>query len=95
MRSDVACYFDGRAVGCIACAYGWQATGSTLAALRSIVHALRGWPTPIGVAVNSSLKVFDEAGECLDSGLATQLELMARQVVEFARMRMAQSAQRE
>ena len=41
---------DGRAyladvpVGLIATAYGWQATGSTIAALRSIVHALRGWP---------------------------------------------------
>lgn len=38
-------YLEGRTVGCIACAYGWQATGSTLNALRTIVHALRGWPT--------------------------------------------------
>jgi FMN reductase len=49
MRQDDAVYFEGRAVGCIACACGWQATGSTLATLRSIVHALRGWPAPIGV----------------------------------------------
>jgi FMN reductase len=42
MRGDTAVYFDGRAVGRIACAYGWQATGSTLAALRSIAHARRG-----------------------------------------------------
>src|SRR5262245_19918429 len=41
MRDCEAAYFDGRAVGCIACASGWQATGSTLAALRAIVHALR------------------------------------------------------
>ena len=33
-----------------------------MAALRSIAHALRGWPTPVGVAVNSSLKVFDAEG---------------------------------
>ena len=95
MRADPAVYFDGRAVGCIACAYGWQATGSTLAALRSIVHALRGWPTPIGVAINTSLKVFDADGACLDAGIARQLELMAMQVVDFARMRASHAALRQ
>jgi FMN reductase len=93
MRGDEACYFDGRAVGCVACAYGWQATGSTLAALRSIVHALRGWPTPVGVAVNSSQKIFDQEGRCLDAGIGKQLELMAQQVVSFARMRAASAAE--
>lgn len=87
LRGDPAPYFDGRAVGCIACAFGWQATGSTLAALRSIVHALRGWPTPIGVAINTSAKIFDADGVCLDAGISKQLELMATQVVDFARMR--------
>ena len=89
MRGDAAVYFDGRAVGCIACAHGWQATGSTLAALRSIVHALRGWPTPVGVAVNSSLTLFDAEGHCLDAGIRTQLEVMAQQVAAFAHMRAA------
>ena len=87
MRGDSACYFDGRAVGCVACAYGWQATGSTLAALRSIVHALRGWPTPIGVAVNTSQKIFDAEGNCTDPAISKQLELMALQIVDFASMR--------
>jgi FMN reductase len=91
MRGDAAVYFDGRAVGCVACAHGWQATGSTLAALRSIAHALRGWPTPVGVAVNSSLKVFDTQGQCLDTGIDAQLEIMAQQVVAFAHMRAAAS----
>jgi FMN reductase len=89
MRDDADVYFEGRAVGCVACAHGWQATGSTLAALRSIVHALRGWPTPIGVAINSSQKAFDGEGNCLDASVSKQLELMASQVVEFARMRVA------
>src|SRR5208337_2038759 len=44
LRDDQRCYLDGRAVGCIVTAAGWQTCGSTLAALRSIVHALRGWP---------------------------------------------------
>ena len=87
MREDRDCYFDGRSIGCVACAYGWQATGSTLAALRSMVHALRGWPTPIGVAINSSEKVFDADGSCLDPAIGKQLELMVSQVVGFARMR--------
>ena len=95
MRDDSSCYFDGRAVGCVACAYGWQATGSTLAALRSIVHALRGWPTPLGVAVNSSLKVFDADGDCVDPSIDKQLELVALQVVAFARMRAADIKYRE
>jgi FMN reductase len=87
MRDDTDAYFEGRSIGCVACACGWQATGSTLAALRSIVHALRGWPTPIGVAINSSHKVFDADGSCLDVAIAKQLELMVKQVLDFARMR--------
>ena len=48
LRADDRPYLDGRAVGCIVTAYGWQAAGSVLTSLRSIVHALRGWPTPFG-----------------------------------------------
>jgi FMN reductase len=87
MREDAQPYLEGRAVGLIACASGWQATGSTLAALRSIVHALRGWPTPLGVAINSAGNVFDDAGAPADPGIAQQLRILAEQVVEFARMR--------
>ena len=78
-------YLDGRAVGCIACAYGWQATGSTLIALRTIVHALRGWPTPLGVAANTTMKLFDEDGGCIDPGLKSSLSIMAGQMMHFVR----------
>lgn len=84
IRDDARPYLDGRAVGCIACAYGWQATGSVLAALRSIAHALRGWPTPLGIAVNSLNELFDEDGACIDKPLASQLRIMAEQVMTFA-----------
>jgi FMN reductase len=87
MRDDTDVYFEGRAIGCIACANGWQATGSTLAALRSIVHALRGWPTPIAVAINSSQNAFDSNGNCLDPAIGKQLELMVSQILNFAGMR--------
>jgi FMN reductase len=86
MREDPLPYFEGRAVGLIACAFGWQATGSTLAAMRSIVHALRGWPTPLGVAINSSDGAFDSA-DGRNTAVVSQLNIMARQVVEFAQMR--------
>jgi FMN reductase len=54
LREDSRPYLDGRAVGCIVTSAGAQAGGATLAALRSIVHALRGWPTPLGVTLNTS-----------------------------------------
>lgn len=87
MARDERVYFEGRAVGLIAVAAGWQATGSTLATLRSITHALRGWPTPMAVAINSAQPVFDEGGGIADISIANQLDLLAGQVVAFARMK--------
>lgn len=89
MAKDARCYFDGRAVGCIATAAGWQATGATLTALRGIVHALRGWPTPLGVMLNSSEPLFDEAGGCVAAQTGATLAAMTDQVIDFARMRRA------
>jgi FMN reductase len=84
LQEDKRNYLDGRAVGCIVAAAGWQASVSTLAALRSIVHALRGWPTPFGATLNSSENIFDAAGACADEKIAEQLATVGRQVVEFA-----------
>lgn len=88
LREDPRPYLEGRAVGCIVCAQGWQATGTTLVALRSVVHALRGWPTPFGAAINSAQPFFDADGNCTDEAVCRQLETVGRQVVEFARMRL-------
>jgi FMN reductase len=85
---DERVYLDGIPAGLIATAYGWQATGSTLATLRSIVHALRGWPTPLGAAINSSGGIFRD-GICSDPAAANQLNLVGRQVHQFARLRMS------
>ena len=89
LRTADRVYFDGLAVGLIACAAGWQATGQTLAALRSIAHALRGWPTPMGAALNTSTKLFDDEGACTDLSSRFQLETVGQQVVRFSRMREA------
>ena len=65
-------------------AYGWQAAVNTLAAVRSIVHALRGWPTPLGAAINSAQVKFDGDGSCSDADVDRNLRVIGRQVAEFA-----------
>jgi FMN reductase len=84
LRDDERVYLDGRAVGLIVSAYGWQATTTTLIGLRAVVHSLRGWPTPLGVTINSSQPVFD-GDEVIDEAVARNLDIVGRQVVEFAR----------
>jgi FMN reductase len=88
MRGDARPYFDGRAVGAIVSAEGAQALGSTLATIRSIVHALRGWPTPYAALINSSQKPFDADGRPTPE-VEAALSLVGRQVTEFALMRLA------
>ncbi|RAK57504.1 NADPH-dependent FMN reductase [Phenylobacterium deserti] len=89
-RKDPAPYFQGRPVGTIVTADGWQAAGTTLSALRAIIHALRGWPTPFGAALNASTDLFDPEGACRDPKDRWQLATVAEQVMEFAHMRAAQ-----
>ena len=85
---DARVYWDGVPVGLIVTAFGWQATGSTLTTMRSIVHALRGWPTPLGAAINTSAGVFRD-GVCVDEASSNQLALVGRQVLTFANLRRA------
>lgn len=87
LREDERPYFSERAVGCLSVAQGWQGAVSTLAALRGVTHALRGWPTPLGVALNGAAVGFTEDGQCDDPHIQSQLTAMAAQVVEFARSR--------
>lgn len=84
LRGDRRVYLEGRAVGCIGLAYGWQASVSTMQALRSVVHSLRGWPTPLGVAVNSAETRFGAGGTCEDEKVAGNLRTIGHQVVDFA-----------
>ncbi|HEX3913491.1 MAG TPA: NADPH-dependent FMN reductase [Steroidobacteraceae bacterium] len=85
LRAQPRPYFSGRAVGCIATAGGWPGAINTLSALRDIVHALRGWPTPLGAAINSAESVFDEQGRCLVPRVGQVLDVMAEEVLNFAR----------
>ena len=89
LREDQRCYLSGMPVGLIVTGAGWQGTVTTLEALRSIVHSLRGWPTPMGVAINSTLPVFGPDGQVTDDKARFQLEVMAGEVMEFVKVRRA------
>ena len=58
--------------------------------MRSAIHALRGWPTPFGVTVNTAEQRPDadgNFGEVVDGALA----ILAGQLVEFAGWRASAS----
>jgi FMN reductase len=78
LRDDSRPYLDGRAVGVIVTAAGWQASGTTLVSVRSAIHALRGWPTPFGVTVNTVEQTPD------DPQVTGALRVLAGQLVQFA-----------
>ena len=92
MRDDGQPYFAGRAVGCIATGSGWQGVVTTLEALRAIVHALRGWPTPMGAAINSALPYCNPDGAITDERVQFQLSTVAGEVMQFAKWRLASLA---
>jgi FMN reductase len=89
LRDDPEPYFTGRPVGCIATGAGWQGTVSAMEALRSVVHALRGWPTPLGAAINASRPVFSPDGDPTDERVQFQLTTVAQEVMQFVRWRKA------
>lgn len=92
LKDDERPYLEGRAVACLASAAGYQAAVTTLVTVRSVVHALRGWPTPLGVAINSQSTKFTPDGLCSDAGVAAQVAMTAQQVVGFASMVMESEA---
>ena len=82
LRPDRRAYFSDRPVGLIVVAAGWMACGTTLSALRDIVHSMRGWPTPLGIIVNSvAQKLFGENGEVIDQTVKDQISELATQVL--------------
>ncbi len=89
LKDDSRVYFSGVPVGCIATGAGWQGVITTLGALRSIVHALRGWPTPMGAAINAALNPFGPDGTLTDERVRFQLNMVAQEVMTFVRWRLA------
>jgi FMN reductase len=48
-------------------------------------HALRAWPTSLGVAINSADEIWTGTGEISDDTVRSQLEMLASQLLTFAR----------
>jgi FMN reductase len=92
MSKDDRPYLDGRAVGCIATGAGWQGAVATLGALRNVVHALRGWPTPVGVAINTAEPVSAPAESGFSTRTTEQINLMTGQLIQFVCHQTARSA---
>lgn len=95
MSKDEWPYFHGRPVGAVTTGAGWQGAVTTLTALRGIVHALRGWNTPLGVAINTAQPAFDADGKCLDEKVEMMLLAMGQEVAEAARTRALVQGTRE
>lgn len=94
LQGDNRVFLDGRPVGLIVAAGGWQGAGVTLSAMRDIVHALRGWPTPVGIAASGS-SLFDADGVLTDTNTLKTVKAQAQQVLTFAgRYTVAASIQR-
>lgn len=83
LAGDDPPYLDGRAVGVLSTGAGTQATVQTVNALRDVVHALRGWPTPIGVPIHNSRPAAAQS-EAIDAANTERLRAMGAQVVEFS-----------
>jgi FMN reductase len=78
LRDDERPYLDGRAVGVIVTAAGWQACGTALVSVRSAIHSLRGWPTPFGVTMNSAEQ------DPTEERVVGALRLLAGHLADFA-----------
>ncbi len=85
LKVDERTYLSGRGVGCVVTAGGPQASVTTLSSIRSVIHSLRGWPTPLGVTICASGPVFDDKNYCTDEAIRTSLATMVNEVVWFAR----------
>lgn len=78
-------YLTDLPVGLITIAGGHQAAVSTLATLRTIVHSLRGYPTPFGATLCPNGPLF--VGDQCQQELAKQhIERVGAQVVQFGKL---------
>ena len=85
MNQDERVYLTGRAVGCIVCAYGSQAMGTTLSSMRDIIHSLRGWPTPFGATLNVLQLPFEDPSSDSAKEALQACQTVAEEVVQFAK----------
>jgi FMN reductase len=52
-----------------------------------LAHSLRGWPTPLGIALNmAGPGVFAEDGSVLEPSVGDSVRIMADQLMSFGRI---------
>jgi FMN reductase len=75
---------DARPVGLLACEEG-PGSGGALGVLRARVHALGGWPTPLGITLtkNESAAI-DTYGAVASPAVAARFDTLTDQVMGFA-----------
>jgi FMN reductase len=86
LRDGPRVYLHGLPVACIATGAGWQGVVATVMQLRTIVHSLRGWPTPLGVAINTTERAFGDDEEPVGK-VRDQLEMLQAELLGQASMR--------
>lgn len=84
LRADGRPYLSARPVGLIATGAGWQGAVGALTPLRAMVHALRGWPSPLGIALNTRETNFGSDGS-MSPRLDDQLAIMVNELIGFSR----------
>jgi FMN reductase len=83
MAKDPDVYLENKAVACIGTGYGWQGANSTLQALRMVVRSLRGWVSPLGIALNTAENHFADDGSCHTEAVDNQFQIMAQELIDF------------
>ncbi|WP_171166066.1 NADPH-dependent FMN reductase [Streptomyces sp. I05A-00742] len=83
LRAAPQPFLDGRPVGCVAVSLGNQGGAAVLTSLRTVAHALRGWPTPLGVALSGDTEVAAD-GRQVPEQVGGQLEVMLAQMWRMA-----------
>ncbi|XTZ18661.1 NADPH-dependent FMN reductase [Micromonospora echinospora] len=87
LAADRPAYLDGKVVGSVAVGWSEHGAATTVAALRTTVTSLRGWVTPMAVAVNSiELAAVEDADAAIraDARLMRRLTILVGQVTDFA-----------
>ncbi|WP_232794237.1 MULTISPECIES: NADPH-dependent FMN reductase [Pseudofrankia] len=75
---------DARPVGLLACDEG-PGAGGALTALRATVHALGGWPTPLGVSLSrQESATIDQYGAISSPSIAARFDTLTDQIMGFA-----------
>ncbi|MFI6820589.1 NADPH-dependent FMN reductase [Micromonospora sp. NPDC050187] len=87
LAADRPAYLDGKVVGSAAVGWSEHGAATAVAALRTTVTSLRGWVTPMAVAVNSiELAAVEDVDAAIraDARLMRRLTILVGQVTDFA-----------